>query len=136
VLSPLLGAAVSWPAEWLVRPWLQLDVGAAFTGPLLRPMFRAGIGADFRISDALTPAPVDRWPAAEHRALYLPSLAFGSRSGIRCNDRVDTFDSQNACTLAEQASVLETDNYCEMLRKNTSLTSCPEGAPTRKRPRS
>lgn len=58
VLGPLLGAALIWPEDVLIRPWLQLDVGAAFTGPLLRPLFRAGIGADFRISNVFTIAPV------------------------------------------------------------------------------
>lgn len=63
-------------------------------------------------------------------------LALGSRSHFRCGDCVESFDSQNTCTLAEETSVLENDNFCAVLRKDTSLASCPDGAPTRKRPRS
>lgn len=57
LLQPQLGAAIAWPGLSL-RPWLQLDLGAGFTGPLLRPVMRLGVGLDFPVSDALTLAPV------------------------------------------------------------------------------
>jgi outer membrane protein OmpA-like peptidoglycan-associated protein len=57
LLAPLLGAALSWPNE-SIRPWLEADVGPGFTGALLRPLFRAAIGADFRLSTMLTLGPV------------------------------------------------------------------------------
>ena len=57
LLQPQLGAAVGWPSEML-RPWLQLDAGAGFTGTILRPVFRASIGLDLRVSNEFTAAPV------------------------------------------------------------------------------
>ncbi|HET8937638.1 MAG TPA: OmpA family protein [Polyangiales bacterium] len=57
LLQPQLGAAIAWPGMAL-RPWLQLDLGAGFTGPILRPVMRLGVGVDFPVSDVLTLAPV------------------------------------------------------------------------------
>jgi outer membrane protein OmpA-like peptidoglycan-associated protein len=57
LLQPQLGAAVAWPGI-SPRPWLQLDAGAGFTGKILRPVWRASIGVDVRVTDSLTLGPV------------------------------------------------------------------------------
>jgi outer membrane protein OmpA-like peptidoglycan-associated protein len=57
LLQPQLGAAVGWPGLTL-RPWLQLDLGAGFTGELVRPVLRVSVGLDVPVSSGLTLAPV------------------------------------------------------------------------------
>jgi outer membrane protein OmpA-like peptidoglycan-associated protein len=57
LLQPQLGAAIGWPGLD-ARPWLQLDLGAGFTGALLRPVMRMAIGVDLPMSDALSLSPV------------------------------------------------------------------------------
>lgn len=65
LLQPQLGAAVGWPG--VLRPWLQLDVGAAFTGDIVRPAVRASIGLDMKVSYAFTLSPVvGYWHIFQH----------------------------------------------------------------------
>jgi len=65
LLQPQLGAAVAWPTA--LRPWLQLDVGAGFTGEIVRPALRASIGLDLRVGFAFTLAPVvGYWHLFQH----------------------------------------------------------------------
>jgi outer membrane protein OmpA-like peptidoglycan-associated protein len=56
LLSPLLGAAISLPGS--MRPYLQLDVGPGFTGGFTRPLFRAAIGLDVRVSRSILLGPI------------------------------------------------------------------------------
>jgi outer membrane protein OmpA-like peptidoglycan-associated protein len=65
LLQPQLGAAIAWPG--VLRPWLQLDVGAGFTGDIVRPALRASIGLDLRVAFAFTLAPViGYWHLFQH----------------------------------------------------------------------
>ena len=59
------------PADWLrlrsacwrslthheLHPYAQLDIGAAFTGALIKPFFRAGVGLDFELTRAFALGP-------------------------------------------------------------------------------
>jgi outer membrane protein OmpA-like peptidoglycan-associated protein len=65
LLQPQLGAAIAWPAA--LRPWLQVDVGAGFTGDIVRPALRASIGLDLRVGFAFTLSPViGYWQLFQH----------------------------------------------------------------------
>jgi outer membrane protein OmpA-like peptidoglycan-associated protein len=57
LLVPALGATLALPAGgW--RPYLTLDVGPGFSGALARPFFRAGVGVELRVTNALNMGPV------------------------------------------------------------------------------
>jgi outer membrane protein OmpA-like peptidoglycan-associated protein len=51
LLAPTLGALATLTHHEL-HPYVQLDMGAAFTGPLLKPFLRAGVGIDLELSRA------------------------------------------------------------------------------------
>jgi outer membrane protein OmpA-like peptidoglycan-associated protein len=57
LLAPLLGAALSLPSRSL-RPYVQFDVGPGFSGGFTRPLLRAGVGIDIRITQALMLGPI------------------------------------------------------------------------------
>lgn len=56
LLQPQLGVAIAWPVAY--KPWFQLDVGAGFTGDLVRPALRASVGLDLPVSVAVSLSPV------------------------------------------------------------------------------
>jgi outer membrane protein OmpA-like peptidoglycan-associated protein len=65
LLHPQLGAAIFWPAA--LRAWLQVDVGAGFTGDIVRPALRASVGLDLRAGFAFTLSPViGYWQLFQH----------------------------------------------------------------------
>jgi outer membrane protein OmpA-like peptidoglycan-associated protein len=57
LIAPVGGLLVGTPGR-SIRPYIQLDGGAGFTGPIVRPFFRAGLGVDFRIATAFTIGPL------------------------------------------------------------------------------
>jgi len=57
LLAPMAGVLVGTTSRSL-RPYAHVDVGAGFTGALTRPVFRVGIGVDFRLSNTFTFGPV------------------------------------------------------------------------------
>lgn len=56
-VAPTVGVLASLP-EGGMRPFVYLDGGAAFTGPLSRPYLGAGLGVDFQVTRAFTLGPV------------------------------------------------------------------------------
>jgi outer membrane protein OmpA-like peptidoglycan-associated protein len=66
LLQPQLGAAVAWPG-WLLRPWLQLDIGPGFTGDVVRTAFRVAVGLDVPVAQSVSIAPVvGYWHLFQH----------------------------------------------------------------------
>jgi outer membrane protein OmpA-like peptidoglycan-associated protein len=57
VIAPMLGGTARLPLGSL-SPFVALNAGAAFTGPLVRPFVRAVLGLDWRASSALSVGPV------------------------------------------------------------------------------
>lgn len=57
LMAPMLGVLLGLPTG-SIRPYVHLDAGPGFTGALIRPLFRAGVGVDFRISAAFRLGPL------------------------------------------------------------------------------
>jgi outer membrane protein OmpA-like peptidoglycan-associated protein len=57
LLAPMAGASARLPS-WSVRPYAFLQLGPGFSGPLVRPFFRTGIGIDVPIAHAFECGPV------------------------------------------------------------------------------
>jgi len=55
-IAPTLGVLATLP-EGGTRPFVYLDGGAAFTGPISRPYFHGGVGIDFQLSQGFTLGP-------------------------------------------------------------------------------
>jgi outer membrane protein OmpA-like peptidoglycan-associated protein len=57
LVSPMIGVSAGTLGQ-SIRPYAQLDVGPGYSGALLRPFFRAGIGVDFRVASAIALGPI------------------------------------------------------------------------------
>ena len=55
-IAPTVGVLATLPGGG-TRPFVYLDGGAAFTGPISRPYFHGGVGIDFQLSQEMTLGP-------------------------------------------------------------------------------
>jgi outer membrane protein OmpA-like peptidoglycan-associated protein len=56
-IAPTLGVLATMP-DGSIRPFVYLDTGPVFTGPLTQPYFHSGVGVDFRSARKITLGPL------------------------------------------------------------------------------